>query len=59
MLELRNISTFYEYIQVLNNVSLEVNPGQIVSLIGANGAGKTTLLNSISGFVPPIKGRFC
>src|SRR5688572_12035342 len=57
MLELRNISTFYGYIQALNNVSLEVNPSQIVSLIGANGAGKTTLLNSISGLVPANQGQ--
>jgi len=57
MLEVRDISTFYDHIQALRGVSLEVNPGEIVSLIGANGAGKSTLLNSISGIVPPRYGN--
>jgi branched-chain amino acid transport system ATP-binding protein len=57
MLEIRDISTFYGHIQALKGVSLKVDAGEIVSLIGANGAGKTTLLNSISGIVPPGQGR--
>jgi len=56
MLKIENISTFHGRIQALRDVSLDVNPGEIVSLIGANGAGKTTLLNSISGLVPPRHG---
>ncbi len=49
MLKLENVSTFYGAIQALNDVSIEVNQGEIVTLIGANGAGKTTLLMSVCG----------
>ncbi|OMH40778.1 ABC transporter ATP-binding protein [Desulfurobacterium indicum] len=57
MLEVRNINTFYGNIQALHNVSLKVNEGEIVTLIGANGAGKTTTLMSICGVVPPRSGE--
>ncbi len=57
MLEIKAISTFYGHIQALKEVSLEVQGGEIVSLVGANGAGKTTLLNSVSGIVPPRRGE--
>ncbi len=57
MLEVKNISTYYGHIQALNNVSLVINEGEIVSLIGANGAGKTTLLNSVSGVIRPRQGQ--
>lgn len=49
MLKLENVSTFYGAIQALDSVSVEVNQGEIVTLIGANGAGKTTLLMSVCG----------
>lgn len=49
MLKLENVSTFYGAIQALNEVSVEVKQGEIVTLIGANGAGKTTLLMSVCG----------
>ncbi|WP_022846514.1 MULTISPECIES: ABC transporter ATP-binding protein [unclassified Desulfurobacterium] len=57
MLEVRNINTFYGNIQALHNVSLKVDEGEIVTLIGANGAGKTTTLMSICGVVPPRSGE--
>ncbi|MCX5591801.1 ABC transporter ATP-binding protein [Alcaligenes endophyticus] len=49
MLKLEQVSTYYGAIQALNQVSVEVNQGEIVTLIGANGAGKTTLLMTVCG----------
>ena len=57
MLEVRNIQTFYGNIQALKNVSLTINEGEIVTLIGANGAGKSTTLMSICGVTPPRHGQ--
>ena len=57
MLEVRNIQTYYGNIQALKNVSLTINEGEIVTLIGANGAGKSTTLMSISGVTPPRHGE--
>lgn len=57
MLELRAIETFYGSIQALHQVSLRVDAGEIVTLIGANGAGKSTTLMSISGISPPRRGE--
>jgi branched-chain amino acid transport system ATP-binding protein len=56
MLKLKNIDAFFGKIQVLRHVTLHVEAGEIVSLIGANGAGKTTLLNVISGVHPSWEG---
>jgi branched-chain amino acid transport system ATP-binding protein len=52
MLELDNIHTYYGNIHALKGISLTVEEGEIVSLIGANGAGKTTTLRAISGLLP-------
>jgi len=57
MLELKNVKTFYGNIQALKSVSLKINEGEIITLIGANGAGKSTTLMSISGVVPPREGE--
>ena len=57
MLSLVDINTFYGNIHALKGVSLEVQEGEIITLIGANGAGKTTTLMSISGIVPPRSGE--
>jgi len=51
MLKIRNLSVSYGNIKAIDNISLEVNKGEIVVLIGANGAGKTTTLRAISGLV--------
>jgi branched-chain amino acid transport system ATP-binding protein len=57
LLELRNIESFYGNVQALKGVSLHVEKGEIVTLLGANGAGKTTTLRSISGLVRPAAGE--
>ncbi|MGM9950213.1 MAG: ABC transporter ATP-binding protein [Lysinibacillus sp.] len=56
MLKINGIDVYYGNIQALRGVSLEVNDGEIVTLIGANGAGKSTLLKTISGLLKPKKG---
>src|SRR3954453_12757305 len=56
LLEVRDIHTYYGNIEALKGISLEVEDGEIVTLIGANGAGKSTTLRSISGLTPPREG---
>jgi len=56
MLEVINIHTFYGNIHALKGVSLTVEKGEIVTLIGGNGAGKTTTLRGISGILKPLEG---
>jgi branched-chain amino acid transport system ATP-binding protein len=57
LLEVRDIQTYYGSIQALKGVSLEVEEGECVTLIGSNGAGKSTTLRSISGLSPPRSGQ--
>ncbi len=57
LLQVEDLEVAYGNIVALHGISLEVHPGEIVTLIGANGAGKSTLLRSISGLVPPRRGR--
>ena len=56
LLEVDGIHTYYGNIEALKGVSLEVEEGEIVTLIGSNGAGKSTTLRSISGLTPPGEG---
>jgi branched-chain amino acid transport system ATP-binding protein len=56
LLEVGDIHTYYDSIEALKGVSLEVDEGEIVTLIGSNGAGKSTTLRSISGLTPPREG---
>ncbi|SHJ29509.1 amino acid/amide ABC transporter ATP-binding protein 2, HAAT family (TC 3.A.1.4.-) [Roseomonas rosea] len=57
MLRLEDVSVSYGRVAALSGVSLEVRPGELVSLIGANGAGKSTTLKTISGLLRPAAGR--
>lgn len=57
MLEVSNLNVYYDNIHAIKNLSIEVEEGQIVCLIGANGAGKTTTLQSISGLLPMRSGE--
>jgi branched-chain amino acid transport system ATP-binding protein len=53
LLEVENIHTYYGNIRALRGISLKVEKGEIVTLIGGNGAGKTTTLRTISGILKP------
>ena len=57
MLEVQNIHTYYGNIHALKGISLTVEQGEIVTLIGANGAGKTTILRTIAGLLKPREGK--
>ena len=56
MLKVSEIDVYYGDLQALREVSIEVQPGEVVSVIGSNGAGKSTLLKTISGMLRPRKG---
>ncbi len=56
ILKIENIDVFYDDLQVIWSVSLEVNRGEIVALLGANGSGKSTILNTVSGLLTPASG---
>ena len=57
LLEVNDIHTYYDKIHALKGISLTVEEGEIVCLIGANGAGKTTTLRAISGLIKPRQGN--
>ncbi|MEJ2040298.1 MAG: ABC transporter ATP-binding protein [Desulfosarcinaceae bacterium] len=56
-LEIKNIDVFYDDVQVIFDLSLKVDKGEVVSIIGGNGAGKSTLLKTISGLMQPSAGQ--
>lgn len=57
ILKIRNLEAGYGKLQVLKHISMHVDKGEIVTIIGANGAGKTTLLSTIAGLIPSAKGQ--
>lgn len=57
VLSVRNLETFYGAIMALRGVSIDVEEGEIVTILGANGAGKTTLMKTIAGLMDPEKGQ--
>ncbi|HOT45423.1 MAG TPA: ABC transporter ATP-binding protein [Spirochaetota bacterium] len=57
MLKIRNLYSGFGNLRVLKGVSLHVNPGEIVTIIGGNGSGKSTLLSTIAGIVPALEGE--
>jgi branched-chain amino acid transport system ATP-binding protein len=57
LLQIQNLHTYYGHVHALKGLDLEVEEGEVVSLIGANGAGKTTTLRTISGLIAPREGR--
>jgi len=57
LLHIENLRTYYGHVQALKGIDLEVEEGEIVTLIGANGAGKTTTLRTISGLIRPREGQ--
>jgi branched-chain amino acid transport system ATP-binding protein len=57
LLEIENMHSYYGHIHALRGISLTVERGEVVTLIGSNGAGKTTTLRSINGVLPPQEGR--
>ena len=56
ILEVKDLEVYYGVIQAIKGISFEVNPGEIIALIGANGAGKTTTLQTITGLIPAKAG---
>jgi len=56
MLEIKNIDVYYGDLQALWNISIKVDAGEIVTIIGSNGAGKSTIMKTISGLIKPKKG---
>lgn len=57
LLRVANIDAFYGSLQVLWDISIDIESGEIVAIIGANGSGKTSLLNTISGMIHPARGN--
>ena len=57
MLRVENLDVFYGDVQALDSVSLDIEEGAIVAIVGANGAGKTTLIRALAGMLPQARGR--
>jgi len=59
MLKVEKLDVFYGDAQALDGVSLEIEQGAIVAIVGANGAGKTSLIRTIAGMLKPVRGSIC
>src|SRR5260370_25564868 len=59
LLELENVVTAYGKVEALKGLTLRVEQGEIVALLGSNGAGKSTTLRTISGLIRPLSGTMC
>ena len=57
LLKVENIRVYYDSVEAIRDVSIELEEGELVTLLGANGAGKTTVLNTISGLIKPASGQ--
>ena len=56
ILKLKNVSSGYGEIKILKNISLDLNEGEILGILGRNGMGKSTLIKTISGLIKPYEG---
>ena len=57
LIKVENLAAGYGLVEVLRNISLEINPGEVVAVLGSNGVGKTTLNNCLSGLIKPNNGK--
>ena len=57
MIEVKNITKKYGNFTAVNNISFEINEGEIIGLLGPNGAGKSTTMNMITGYIEPTEGE--
>ena len=59
MLSVKGLHTFYGKIHALKGIDLEINEGEIVTLVGSNGAGKSTTIKMLTGILKPTSGNIC
>ena len=57
LIKVENLAAGYGLVEVLRNISLEINKGEVVAVLGSNGVGKTTLNNCLSGLIKPNHGK--
>ena len=57
LIKVENLAACYGLVEVLRNISLEINKGEVVAVLGSSGVGKTTLNNCLSGLIKPNHGK--